>query len=93
MDLDQLREQIDSIDEQLLTLFLQRMEIVEGVARYKLREKLPVLHSDREAVILAKVVQNAGSYPLEAERFFQAMLAISRDMQTQLIAEAEQAEK
>lgn len=35
MDLDQLRNNIDEIDEQILDLFMKRMELCKGVADYK----------------------------------------------------------
>ena len=35
MDLKQLRDGIDDIDSQILTLFMKRMELCKGVAEYK----------------------------------------------------------
>lgn len=90
MDLSTIREQIDSIDSQLAQLFLQRMELVEQVARYKLAHDLPVLQSDREQAVIEKAKSRApqamGGY---MEEFFASTMAVSRHMQQDLI----QAEK
>ena len=52
MNLDELRCQIDQIDQNLLQLFEQRMEIVKGVAAYKKENNLPIFHKDREDQII-----------------------------------------
>ena len=48
MDLDQLRNNIDEIDEQILDLFMKRMELCKGVADYKKKHDLPVFQGGRE---------------------------------------------
>lgn len=42
MDLNDYRKEIDSIDEQLLSLFVKRMETAGEIAAYK-KEKRPSL--------------------------------------------------
>ena len=61
MDIQQLRQQIDAIDEQLVSLFCQRMELSAGVAEYKKQNGLPILVPAREREILARVAQQAGA--------------------------------
>lgn len=90
MDLHSLRAEIDSIDTELLTLFLRRMGIVEQVARYKLDNGLTVLHPHREAEILARREAEAGEKMAAYTReYFQALLAVSRHMQEDIIAKRE----
>ena len=60
MDIHELRQQIDSIDDQLVQLFCQRMELSAGVAAYKKQNGLPILVPAREREILARVAQQAG---------------------------------
>jgi len=48
MDLTDLRCEIDQIDEQLVDLFVQRMEITEEIARFKQANNLPVADPARE---------------------------------------------
>ena len=58
MDLNTLREQIDTIDEQLVQLFCKRMKIAAEVADYKKERKLPIYVPVREREILQSVVDN-----------------------------------
>lgn len=60
MDLNELRDEINSIDDQLLDLFLRRMEIAGQVADYKRQHDLPILQPAREREILKKVADKAG---------------------------------
>ncbi|MCL2112032.1 MAG: bifunctional chorismate mutase/prephenate dehydratase [Clostridiales bacterium] len=48
MDLQQLRKNIDAIDENLVRLFERRMEIAAEVAAYKQQNSLPIYDSARE---------------------------------------------
>ena len=48
MNLDNLRKQIDQVDESLLTLFEERMDIVAEITRTKVAEGLPTLDRARE---------------------------------------------
>ena len=56
MELSEIREKIDAVDEQLLDLFLQRMDLSDEVAAYKNAHHLPILNKERERAILAKVL-------------------------------------
>ena len=60
MDLNQLREQIDSIDDQLVKLFCSRMEVAAQVADYKKANNLPIHHPGREREILQEMSKKAG---------------------------------
>lgn len=48
MDLNDYRKEIDSIDDQLIALFAQRMETAEKIAAYKKANGLRVLDARRE---------------------------------------------
>lgn len=48
MELKDLRERIDEIDSQIVTLFQQRMDVSKGIAEYKKANSLPVLDASRE---------------------------------------------
>jgi chorismate mutase/prephenate dehydratase len=48
-ELKSYREKIDSLDRELVRLFLERMEVVKNIARYKKENHIPVLDSGREA--------------------------------------------
>jgi len=44
MELSEIRTKIDAVDDQLLSLFLERMALSEEVAAYKNQHQLPILH-------------------------------------------------
>ena len=60
MDLNELRQQINSIDDELLTLFTRRMDLASQVADYKRAHDLPILQPAREREILKKAAEKAG---------------------------------
>ncbi len=57
MDLQELRHQIDDIDNQLVALFKERMMVAAGIAEYKRENGLPVLDASRERALLSKVAE------------------------------------
>lgn len=55
MDLQDLRQQINDIDAQLVSLFLKRMGVSLEVAKYKQAHNKPVLDKTRERELLRRV--------------------------------------
>ena len=47
MELSEIRTRIDAVDDQLLKLFLERMELAEEAAAYKNEHHLPILNKQR----------------------------------------------
>ena len=60
MELSEIRTKIDAVDDQLLQLFLERMNLAEEVAAYKNEHHLPILNKQREREVLAKITEKAG---------------------------------
>lgn len=60
MDLKDLRDEIDKIDDELVKLFVRRMETAAQIAAYKKEHNLPILVPAREQEKLADVAQKAG---------------------------------
>ena len=54
-DLTKLRDQIDTIDDQIVKLFEERMAVSEGVAAYKRGVGKPVLDKEREKIKIEKI--------------------------------------
>ena len=48
MDLNELRRQIDAVDEQLIALLEKRLDISAAIGAYKSSHGLPVLDQSRE---------------------------------------------
>ena len=61
MDLTDLRKEIDQIDDELVRLFVQRMEVSARIADYKKAHDLPILVPQREQEKLTDVAQKAGA--------------------------------
>jgi len=85
-NLENLRTEIDKIDEDLIELFIKRMNISLEVAEYKKANNLPVLNPEREREILNKVssvVSEKAGDELDnyARVFFSTLLNVSRSRQ------------
>ena len=52
--LEELRQSIDQIDQELVRLFERRMAVTREVGEYKQQVGLPVLDAAREREVLAK---------------------------------------
>ena len=88
-DLLELRDEIDVIDHELVTLFQRRMGISEEVARYKISNGRKVFDKERERSKLETLTglveddfNKHGVYEL-----FQQIMSISRKKQYQLLEE------
>ena len=85
MELSEIRTKI-AVDDQLLTLFLERMALSEEVASYKLQRGQPILNKQREREILAKVTQRTGDKERYAYHLFSTLFELSRSRQAELIS-------
>ena len=56
MNLDDLRKEIDKIDDKLLQLFQERMGIVKDIAEYKKVHNIPILNSELEKAKLSDII-------------------------------------
>jgi chorismate mutase/prephenate dehydratase len=81
--LDDLRRQIDAIDDQLHDLIMRRTEVVEAVGKEKKDGKVPAFRPGREAIILRRLVaRHGGHFPAIAlVRMWREMLAATVGMQ------------
>lgn len=61
MELKDLRNQIDDIDNELVRLFVKRMEVSAQIADYKKEHNLPIHVPAREREILQDVAEKAGA--------------------------------
>ena len=87
MELKDIRNTIDQIDDQMLELFVRRMEVARDVAAYKKEHGLPILDSGREREVLNRVTEKAGE-GLEryAKLLYQTMFDLSRGYQSSLLS-------
>lgn len=89
MDIKDLRNEIDSIDRQLVKLFTDRMKIAEQVADYKRANNLPVLDAERERQLLNKVSDLAGEeFETYARVLFTTIMDLSKSYQNKKLYKA-----
>ena len=86
MELSEIRAKIDTVDDQLLQLFLERMALAEEVAAYKNEHKLPIVNKQREREVLAKVTERSGDKERYAYHLFSTLFELARSRQAELIS-------
>ena len=73
-NLNELRRQIDELDNQLLDLLAKRMRVSREIGQYKKEHDMPVLQTARYDEILSKRVSQAQDMDMDGE-FMQTILA------------------
>ena len=92
MELDKIRENIDKIDSEILTLFEQRMKLCEDVADYKAKNGLPVFQGGREKQVLDRIAQKSPENLEAATRLlFSQIMEISKCLQQEKLTKAQTA--
>ena len=85
MDLSNVRETIDRIDDEIVRLFVQRMDAVSEVAARKHAEGAPVRDRAREREIVNRMTKAAGDvYAPYVRALYAQMFDLSRSYQTSL---------
>ncbi|SHM16978.1 bifunctional chorismate mutase/prephenate dehydratase [Ruminococcus flavefaciens] len=87
MDLKQLRDGIDNVDSEILSLFMKRMELCRGVADYKKEHNMPVFQGGREQQIIDRIVELTNDKNLEkgTSALFTTIMDISKILQNRTI--------
>ncbi|MFQ3597417.1 MAG: chorismate mutase [Chloroherpetonaceae bacterium] len=75
--LDELRQEVDRIDDELIVLLSKRFDLAESIADLKLQASLPIYSPEREARILNRL-------PTDLHRqVFTVILEVSRALQAE----------
>ena len=83
MDIKDLRNEIDQIDDELVRLFVKRMNVSAQVADYKKANHMPILVPAREREILRDVSEKAGDDMANYTRVLYSMIfELSRSYQS-----------
>ena len=83
MELNEYRNQIDAVDEQLVQLFVERMNLSAKIADYKKEHNLPIYVPGREREKLQNVAELAGAEMDNYTRVLYSMLfELSRSYQS-----------
>lgn len=91
MDLGDLRKQIDSVDEQIVSLYEERMDICKHVAEVKIETGKKVFDREREKEKIARVksLTHNDFNRTGIGELFEQIMSMSRKLQYQLLAEKE----
>ncbi len=90
MNLEELRNEIDTIDDEILSLFLKRMDLSSKVADFKRENNLPTLQKGREREILTKVSEKSGLEMADYSRIlFSTLMDLSKSYQNKRNAESD----
>ena len=82
MELSEIRQRIDEIDKEMVSLFVDRMNCAAEVAQYKKDHGIPVLDATRERALLSKISELAGSeFESYARTLYSTLLSLSRSYQ------------
>ena len=85
LNLEEIRKEIRAINDEMLALFVKRMELSSQVAAYKKANGLPTLDRKREEAILQKVADNTtDEFRQFALEFFRNMMDLSKEYQETL---------
>lgn len=94
MDMQELRSQINQIDEQLVRLFDARMKVAQEIGQYKKANDLPVYDAAREQAVLerqmAAVEQEMAPY---VRQLYLKLFELSKDYQQQTMQQTTSAEE
>ena len=81
-DINELRNEINSIDREFVELFIKRMGVSLSVAEYKKKTGMPVLDRSRERELLNRVAKMSGDEMKTYTRLlYSTVLNLSRSYQ------------
>lgn len=79
--LDKYRNEIDQLDQEIISLLDQRFEVTKQVGIYKKENNIPVLNQNREASIIAKLEALNLSHQSQVIDAYIAIMDISKKQQ------------
>lgn len=86
MELNDLRKEIDDIDNEMKSLFIKRMEIVKQIALIKKEKSLPVFQKSREEEMINSLSSSINEDILPFYRLFLLnILELSKNYQIKLL--------
>ena len=66
MDLDELREEIQTIDREIVELIAQRTYVAESIAAVKRERGLPTTDESQEEAVMERAGENAEQFDVDA---------------------------
>ena len=66
MSLDELRDEIRSIDREIVELIAQRTYVADTIAQVKAEKDLPTTDEEQEAAVMERAGENADAFDVDA---------------------------
>lgn len=85
MEINQLRNKIDSLDKEIVRLLAERMGVSALVAEYKIKNSMPVLDKAREEALLEKIAALSGDMSEYTVNIYLEILKQSKAYQEKLM--------
>ena len=85
-DLDEYRQQINHIDEQMLKLFAKRMQVVKKIGMYKIKNHLSIENRQRENENMKRIAEiiETDSVRKYARSWYRHMMELAKRYQKDL---------
>lgn len=86
-DINELRKEIDKINSNILDLLLKRQNVSFEIAKYKLKNNLPIIDKNREKIILDNIISKAVKIGLNSDivkDIFIKIMELSKDFQEKI---------
>lgn len=85
-NLQDLRERIDAVDDEIIRLFQERMNISSGIAEYKKANNLPVMDLKRERDKLSDLIEkSSGEFKSYTSVLYSLLFELSRSYQDRIL--------
>ena len=86
--LDELRDEINAVDKEIVSLFEKRMAISKAVGDYKKANNMPVFVPEREAEVIRSRKSWLSDEKLggAAEELFECIMGLSRSLQNDMVS-------
>ena len=92
-NLEEIRLEINDIDEKLVKLFTQRMECAKEVGMYKKENNIPILNADREQEILDEMLVKGGKFGYASQLLYSNIMELSRALQHNIVGSGKEMKK
>lgn len=85
--LEEARAVIDLIDNEIIELYEKRMSVVLDVIKYKIENNIPILDTNREAIMLEKNLNKISNeqYKQYYKNVLEGFLKASKEMQNDIL--------
>ena len=83
-NLEQMRKEIDIIDDKILDAFKERMKLSAKIAKFKKDNDIPVLDEGREKEKLDRIAKSDNEFSAFSSKLYLTLADLSRDYQNKI---------